>query len=78
MAYDCEETYRRLAEYLDRELTEAEMAEVRRHLADCGVCNEEYEFESSVLRHIRRCLKDAPVPEDLISRVELALDRAEK
>jgi predicted anti-sigma-YlaC factor YlaD len=38
----CEETFRRLDDYLDRELNHHEMALVRKHLKACDVCESAY------------------------------------
>jgi mycothiol system anti-sigma-R factor len=72
---NCEETFRRLQDYLDRELSPTELEEVQAHLNHCGPCEEEYRFEQSVLRHVRRCMGEEPCPDDLLARVQLVLDR---
>jgi anti-sigma factor (TIGR02949 family) len=74
LSYDCEDTFRRLQDYLDRELSEEEARLVREHLEGCGICAEEYVFESAILRRVRRCLQDEEVPEELLRRVSEALD----
>ena len=76
MSFDCEETYRRMQDYLDRELSPEETRLVREHLDGCGMCAEEYLFEESVLRNVRRCLADTAVPDDLFDRVSASLDAA--
>ena len=50
----CEEAIRRLAEYLDGELSDREDAEVERHLETCRSCWSRAEFE----RRIRSRLAD--------------------
>ena len=69
MSFNCEETYRRMQDYLDRELSPVEMALVTEHLNGCGMCAEEFEFESKVLRKIGRTLVETEIPHDLIERV---------
>ena len=49
----CEETFRRLDDYLDRELSPNELALVEQHLHTCAACAGEYAFEAAVLRTIR-------------------------
>jgi len=73
---DCEETYRKMQDYLDRELSMEEMYLVREHLDKCGICAEEYRFEESVLRRVGRLLQDTYVPDDLFERVSAFLDQA--
>jgi hypothetical protein len=43
---------RRLWEYLDRELSEADAEDVRQHLADCGRCRPHATFEQRLLDEI--------------------------
>lgn len=62
---DCREVYDRIQDYLDRALSEDEIEAVEHHLGLCGHCADEYKFEGSVLRHIRRCCKDLDVPKGL-------------
>jgi len=77
MTFDCEETFKRMQDYLDRELSPDEVRMVREHLEGCGICAEEYIFESSILRRVRRCLADLEVPGDLFERVQSSLDNAD-
>ena len=65
----CEETVRRLNDFLDRELQESEMAIVREHLNACEVCANGFDFNGSVLHAIRAKLHDASLPEGLKGRV---------
>lgn len=76
MSLNCEETYRLMQDYLDRELSQEEVRLVREHLEWCGICAEEYVFEEAVLRRVRRCLQDTEIPDDLFTRVSKALDGA--
>ena len=65
----CEETVRRLSDFLDRELQESEMAIVREHLNACDVCANGFEFNGSILQAIKAKLDDASLPEGLKARV---------
>ncbi len=76
MIFDCEATFRRMQDFLDRELSDDEVLSVQDHLHGCGMCAEEYLFEASVLRRVRRCIQDVEVPSDLIERTLTALDKA--
>jgi anti-sigma factor (TIGR02949 family) len=71
--YSCEEAFRRMDDYLDRELSPPEVERVRRHLETCAACASEYRFEDAVLRDIRRKLRRVVVPHDLRSRIEQLL-----
>ena len=65
----CEETVRRLDDYLDRELNESEMAAVREHLKACELCADGFAFEDTVLHQIKNKLQQAALPKDLKAKV---------
>jgi len=67
--YTCEEAFRRLDDYLDRELTPEETALVHEHLETCAGCAREFTFEASVLRGVREKLRQIDLPESLQSRI---------
>jgi anti-sigma factor (TIGR02949 family) len=51
----CEEM---LQPYLDRELTDEEMAEAERHLDLCGYCRRRYRFEETLRRYVRQAVRE--------------------
>lgn len=71
---NCQQIFERLQDYLDRELSAEEIAQVKVHLDVCGVCAEEYRFEQSVLRHVRSCVWEAEVPKDLAERLKRVIE----
>jgi anti-sigma factor (TIGR02949 family) len=75
--YTCEETVRRLDDYLDRELTAHEMQLVTEHLEVCFLCASEYSFEASAIERLRDKLQHIPAPADLMTKVSRALERAQ-
>lgn len=50
---DCRQTLRRLHRYLDRDLTDDEVAEVKKHLANCPPCGRHVRLEESIRRLVR-------------------------
>jgi anti-sigma factor (TIGR02949 family) len=74
--YSCEQTFRRLDDYLDRALSESETRLVREHLETCAVCAHEFRFEAGVLDGVRRAIACIEVPPDLLTRIQAALARA--
>jgi anti-sigma factor (TIGR02949 family) len=60
--YTCEEAFRRLDDYLDRELTPEEMRMVREHLETCEACATEFAFEENVVQHVRSKLHRINAP----------------
>jgi mycothiol system anti-sigma-R factor len=75
--YTCQETFRRLDDYLDRELTSHEMQLVREHLEICAVCASEFTFEESVLRQVREKLQRITAPADLLTKITQAIRQAQ-
>jgi anti-sigma factor (TIGR02949 family) len=74
--YTCQETFSRLNDYLDRELSPEEMRLVEEHLAVCAYCVLEFAFEANVLREVRTKLQSIQAPEGLMGRVMGALAQA--
>ena len=62
MADQCEQTMRQLSVYIDRELSDAELREVKAHLEDCPPCDKVFEFQAEMKRLVRKecCTDDAP------------------
>jgi anti-sigma factor (TIGR02949 family) len=75
--YTCEQTFRRLDDYLDRELSPEQMQLVREHLEVCAVCAAEYTFEASVLKQVRAKLQRIDAPADLLAKISRALKQVE-
>jgi hypothetical protein len=69
----CEVAFRRLDDYVDRELAEAEMKLVRDHLEVCALCSAEFAFEASLIRDVRVKLQRIDLPQDFRSRVSQRL-----
>ena len=73
--YTCEEVFKRLDDYLDRELAAEEVPLVREHLETCAACASEYRFESRVLEDLKGKLRRIRAPGGLVSRVAALLAR---
>jgi anti-sigma factor (TIGR02949 family) len=65
----CEETFRRLDDYLDRQLSTDETRLVEEHLHECAACSREFVFEASVIQGVRRKLRRLVAPPDLLDRI---------
>lgn len=72
---NCRETFMRLDDYLDRELTAAEMKLVEEHLAQCATCAGEFGVEKELLDGIRARLARLRMPEELKAKIFASLDR---
>ncbi len=73
---NCEQTFARLDDYLDRELTPAELAEVAQHLERCVVCAGEFGVEARLLEEIRLKLRRVRAPAELMAKIEARLRQA--
>ncbi len=65
----CEDAFRLLDDYLDRQLSAEDMRLVEEHLHICDACTREFTFEASVLKGVRQKLGNLSAPPDLISRI---------
>jgi anti-sigma factor (TIGR02949 family) len=72
----CEEAVRRLWEYLDGTLDEADREAVDEHLSFCRRCCGEAEFAKE-LRTFLRSSADVELPEDVRARLTATLDELE-
>ena len=74
----CEEAFRRLDDYLDRELAAEEARLIEEHLGICAACLREFTFERSVVDGVRRKLRDVPGTSELMSKVAADLARGRR
>jgi anti-sigma factor (TIGR02949 family) len=65
----CEETFRRLDDYLDRRLSPEETRLIEEHSHTCEACSREFVFEASVIEGVRQKLRRVAAPPDLIARI---------
>ena len=71
--YSCEEVFRQLDDYVDRELGSDEISRVQGHLEDCVACAMKYDFEESFIREVRKKIARIEAPPDLMERISVAL-----
>jgi anti-sigma factor (TIGR02949 family) len=69
----CIEVFSRLDDYLDRNLSDEEVALVARHLDECHMCANEYRFEATVLEGLKARLRRIEMPAHLMSSIMLRL-----
>jgi anti-sigma factor (TIGR02949 family) len=72
----CEEAFRRLDDFIDRQLIPEEMRLVQEHLAVCAQCTREFNFELSVINGVRDKVSRIAAPSDLLARIASSLTRA--
>jgi len=66
---DCKEAERRLHRYVDRELSDGEVAQVQHHLDVCENCRARFRFEHGLRRLVRRAGDNELVPASLRERI---------
>ncbi|HEU5065648.1 MAG TPA: zf-HC2 domain-containing protein [Gaiellaceae bacterium] len=71
---ECDWCEEKLQPYLDRELTEAEQAKVKAHLADCKWCDDRYKFEGDLRRLVRLTVVEPMDPALKLKLSELRLE----
>jgi anti-sigma factor (TIGR02949 family) len=69
----CEEVFRRLDDYVDRELSTDEIKLVEEHLALCAHCAAEYRFEQSFITDVRDKVQRITCPSDLMANISRTL-----
>jgi mycothiol system anti-sigma-R factor len=70
---NCRECSESLDRYVDRELSDAEVAQVRRHLAHCPPCEGRYHFHTELKRVIRVCCEADKAPPELREKLKQIL-----
>jgi mycothiol system anti-sigma-R factor len=70
---DCDMALQQLWDYLDQELTDERMAEVREHLMRCAECLPHVMFGERFLLAIRQTREERAMPPYLRARVETML-----
>lgn len=71
---NCTETFRRLDDFVDRELDAGELAAVEAHLSRCAECAGEFGAEREIMAAIRAKLAHLRMPQDLKAKISARLD----
>jgi len=67
----CREVIEQLWDYLDGELPAERMEQIAEHLAECGRCYPQYQFEFKFLEALARQPQTAPrPPRELVERLQ--------
>lgn len=70
---NCRDCVTALNSFIDRELSDEDVVQVRAHLEDCGGCLHLYEFEESLRRLVRVRCQEQGAPDSLRERITLKL-----
>ena len=69
----CRDCLQKLDQFVDRELTDDELVEVRRHLGDCPPCQDLYELQVHLKRLVKVCCDRGKAPEQLRAKLRQIL-----
>jgi mycothiol system anti-sigma-R factor len=70
---NCRDCVKALNPFIDRELSDEEVAQVRSHMEACGGCLHVYQFEESLRRLVRVRCREQAAPESLRARISVSL-----
>ena len=70
---NCRDCATALNPFLDRELSDEDVVQVRSHLEACAGCMHMYQFEESLRRLVRVRCQEQGAPESLRARVSISL-----
>ena len=65
---DCAQALARVYEYLDGELSPADLDRIREHIDDCGPCLKQYDLDIALKALVRRSCRES-APADLRERI---------
>jgi mycothiol system anti-sigma-R factor len=75
---NCRDCANALNTYIDRELSDDDIVQVRQHLEACGGCLHLYQFEESVRRLVRVRCQQQGAPDSLRTKITLSLEMERK
>jgi mycothiol system anti-sigma-R factor len=70
---NCRDCVQALNTYIDRELSDDDIVQVREHLVECGGCLHIYTFEESLRRLVRVRCQEQSAPDALRARITVSL-----
>ncbi len=73
----CAAVIDQINEYIDGEVTAAELVAVRAHLLDCPPCLEEHDVQVALKALVRRCLSQERAPEALRVRIRTRITQVQ-
>jgi mycothiol system anti-sigma-R factor len=62
---NCDGCLEKLERYVDRELSDQELEEVRGHLERCGPCQDRFQLQAGLKRLVKRCCDQGSAPQQL-------------
>jgi mycothiol system anti-sigma-R factor len=65
---ECAQALARVYEYLDGEMSPADLEQIREHLDDCAPCLKQYDLDTALKALVRRSCRES-APADLRERI---------
>jgi mycothiol system anti-sigma-R factor len=72
---DCTSCQEQVHEFLQSELTDAELAVITAHIANCDTCDEHYHVEDKINQLIRTSCAQEETPADILAKVREQLNQ---
>jgi mycothiol system anti-sigma-R factor len=69
---ECAQALARVYEYLDGEMSPADLAQMREHLDDCAPCLKQYDLDIALKALVRRSCRES-APADLRERIMIKI-----
>lgn len=69
----CRDCVESLDAYVDRELNDSELQQVRKHLRDCPPCEDVYTLQVGMKRLVKRCCDQGTAPAALRDKLQQIL-----
>ena len=66
--YDCQKALERMAFFIDRELADADLAQIQKHIDECAPCLSSHDLERTVKALVARSCQER-APQELRARV---------
>ncbi len=66
---NCQNCIEKLELYVDRELSDQELQEVRHHLDDCPPCKDAFDLQVGVKRLVKVCCDQGEAPANLRAKL---------
>lgn len=73
--WTCAQVFKRLDDFVDRELQPEELARIELHLRRCRKCTQRFQFEASVLADVKDKMRRIQMPEGMAGRLHETLLR---
>jgi mycothiol system anti-sigma-R factor len=72
---NCEDSFEKLYQFIDKDLDGLTCSEVEKHLKDCRPCWNRYEFERLLKMRLQSSCRQEPMSETLLLRIKTLLEK---